>query len=191
MENQKCIVLSAPSGSGKTTLVKHLIGQPELALGFSISATSRAPRGQEKEGVDYYFLSQHDFRNKIEEHAFIEYEEVYKGTFYGTLKSEIQRIWSQNQNVVFDIDVVGGLNIKKQFPDKTLAIFIQPPNLTTLEKRLRLRQTDNEETIQKRLAKAKEELGFANQFDCTIVNDDLDQAKAEILQVVQQFLGLS
>ena len=133
METGKLFVFSAPSGSGKTTLVRHLLLQ-NLPLGFSISATSRAPRGEEKNGKDYYFLSEEEFRQKIEEDAFIEYEEVYKGAFYGTLRSEVERLWAEGKNVLFDIDVIGGLNVKEQYPEETLAIFIQPPSLEELEK---------------------------------------------------------
>ena len=157
MKTGKLFVFSAPSGSGKTTLVRHLLLQ-NLPLGFSISATSRPPRGEEKDGVDYYFLSEDEFRQKIEEEAFIEYEEVYQGAFYGTLRSEVERLWKEGKNVLFDIDVIGGLNVKEQYPEETLAVFVQPPSLEELEKRLRERKTETEEKIQQRLDKSAKEL---------------------------------
>ena len=182
------IVFSAPSGSGKTTLVKHLLTQ-EFPFGFSISATSRLPRGQEKNGTDYYFLSEIEFREKIVQDAFLEYEEVYPGTFYGTLRSEIDRLWSAGKHVLFDIDVVGGCNIKRQFPDQCLSLFVQPPSMEVLENRLRGRGTDNAEKIQQRLAKATTELAYATKFDHIIVNDDLETAKKELVALVQNFLN--
>lgn len=183
----KLVVFSAPSGSGKTTLVHHLL-QQGLPIGFSISATSRPPRGKEKDGVDYFFMSENSFREKIAEDAFLEYEEVYQGTFYGTLRSEVDRLWKTGKTVLFDIDVVGGLNIKRQYPDQCLALFIQPPSLSELEKRLRRRGTDNEKKIKERLAKATKELDLANQFDKVIVNDDLETAKEEVGKEVHVFL---
>ena len=147
-DSGKLVVFSAPSGSGKTTLVHHLLHQG-LPIGFSISATSRPPRGKEKDGVDYFFMSENSFREKIAENAFLEYEEVYEGTFYGTLRSEVDRLWKTGKTVLFDIDVVGGLNVKRQYPDQCLALFIQPPSLSELEKRLRGRGTDNEKKIAK------------------------------------------
>ena len=183
----KLVVFSAPSGSGKTTLVHHLL-QQGLPIGFSISATSRPPRGDEKDGVDYFFMSENSFREKIAEDAFLEYEEVYQGTFYGTLRSEVDRLWKTGKTVLFDIDVVGGLNIKRQYPDQCLALFIQPPSLSELEKRLRRRGTDNEKKIKERLAKATKELDLANQFDKVIVNDDLETAKEEVGKEVHVFL---
>ena len=184
----KLIVFSAPSGSGKTTLVQHLLTQ-DLPLGFSISATSRAPRGQEKDGVDYYFLSTAEFRTKIEQNAFLEYEEVYANTFYGTLRSEVDRLWATGKQVLFDIDVVGGLNIKHQFADQCLALFVQPPSLEALTYRLHGRGTDSEEKINERLTKAEEELRYAPQFDRVIVNDNLASAKKEVVAVIQSFLA--
>ena len=172
MKEGKLFVFSAPSGSGKTTLVKHLLTE-NLPLGFSISATSRKPRGKEKNCVDYHFLSSSDFQNKIKENAFVEYEEVYDDVFYGTLKSEIKLLWSQGKHVLFDIDVKGGINIKKQYPQNTLALFIQPPSKKILEERLRGRDTENEEDIQMRLARTEEEMSFAVQFYSVIINDDL------------------
>lgn len=186
-DSGKLVVFSAPSGSGKTTLVHHLL-QQGLPIGFSISATSRPPRGKEKDGVDYFFMSENSFREKIAEDAFLEYEEVYEGTFYGTLRSEVDRLWKTGKSVLFDIDVVGGLNVKRQYPDQCLALFIQPPSLSELEKRLRGRGTDNEKKIKERLTKATKELDLANQFDKVIVNDDLETAKEEIGKAVHVFL---
>ena len=184
----KLIVFSAPSGSGKTTLVRHLLQQPELDLDFSVSATSRQSRGTEVHGKDYYFLSVEEFKQHIQNDAFLEYEEVYKDNFYGTLKSELHRIWQQNKHVIFDIDVVGGLNIKRQFPEQTLAIFVKPPSKEVLEQRLRSRKTESEEKIQMRLAKAEEELSKANAFDIIIENDDLDKTKQEVYRLVSDFI---
>jgi len=186
-KNGNLIVFSAPSGSGKTTLVRYLLAQ-DIPFGFSISATSRLPRGAEQDGVDYYFLTEAAFREKIAQNAFLEYEEVYSGTFYGTLRTEVERLWASAKHVLFDIDVVGGLNIKQQFPEECLALFVQPPSLEELEKRLRGRGTDSEETIQQRLAKAKEELAYAPQFDRVIVNDNLETAQQEVRKAIEQFL---
>lgn len=186
-DSGKLVVFSAPSGSGKTTLVHHLL-QQGLPIGFSISATSRPPRGKEKDGVDYFFISENSFREKIAEDAFLEYEEVYEGTFYGTLRSEVDRLWKTGKTVLFDIDVVGGLNVKRQYTDQCLALFIQPPSLSELEKRLRRRGTDNEKKIKERLTKATKELNLANQFDKVIVNDDLETAKEEVGKEVHVFL---
>lgn len=187
MKSGKLFVFSAPSGSGKTTLVRHLLNQ-NLPLGFSISATSRSPRGEEVNGEDYYFLSEEDFRKKIEEDAFVEYEEVYAGAFYGTLRSEVERLWAEGKNVLFDIDVVGGLNVKAQFPEETLSIFVQPPSLEELESRLRNRGTETEDKIQQRLDKSAKELVFAQDFDVILVNDNLNIAKQEVVHLVKQFL---
>lgn len=189
MKNGKCIVFSAPSGSGKTTLARHLLEQEAFKLSFSISATTRPPRGKEQHKKDYYFLSEAAFKNHIADNAFAEYEEVYPGMYYGTLKSELERIWAAGHNVMFDIDVVGGLNIKKLYPNDTLAIFIKTPNLGVLEDRLRQRGTDSEEKIAMRLAKAKTELQRAADFDYIILNDDLETAKYEIEKVVRNFLN--
>jgi guanylate kinase len=178
----KLIVFSAPSGSGKTTLVHHLL-QKNIPFGFSISATSRPPR------VDYYFLSPEAFQAKIKEDAFVEFEEVYENTYYGTLKSEIDRLWSEGKHILFDIDVVGGLSIKNKFPKNTLAVFVQPPSVAALEERLRQRGTDSEEKIKERLAKAEKELSYANQFDYILVNDTLETAKKEVVQTVLHFLN--
>lgn len=185
--SNKLIVFSAPSGSGKTTLIRHLL-QSNLPLGFSISATSRAPRGKELDGHDYYFLTPETFQNKINEGAFVEYEEVYSGLYYGTLISEIERLWALGKTVLFDIDVVGGLNVKAKYPDQTLSIFVQPPSIEVLEKRLRNRATDSEDKIQERLAKSSSELAFAKDFDVILVNNELQQAKAEAEELVRNYL---
>lgn len=187
----KLIVFSAPSGSGKTTLVRYLLQQAELDLDFSISATSRQARGEETHGKDYYFLTADDFKNHVNRDEFLEYEEVYKDNFYGTLKSELYRIWQQGKHVIFDIDVIGGLNIKRQFPEQTLAIFVKPPSKEILEQRLRSRQTETEEKIQMRLAKAEQELSKAALFDVVIENDDLEIAKKEVYQLVSAFIRQS
>ena len=188
MQKGKLIVFSAPSGSGKTTLVHHLLKQ-NLALGFSISATSREPRGKEQEGVDYYFLSPDDFCKKIQSNEFVEYEEVYPNTYYGTLVSEIERLWQQDQHILFDIDVVGGLNIKEKYPENTLSIFVQPPSISELEDRLRKRGTDSEKKIRGRLEKAKEELTYASKFDAILINENLEEAKKEVVQMVSNFIN--
>lgn len=183
----KCIIFSAPSGAGKTTIVRHLLANcPDLE--FSISACSRASRGQEQNGKDYYFFTLEEFQQKIKENAFIEWEEVYQDMFYGTLKDEIQRIWEKNKAVIFDVDVVGGLNLKKQFGSKALAVFVQPPSIEALEKRLRERSTETEEKIAIRMAKAKTELEKAGAFDYILKNDDLELACSEALHLVQDFL---
>lgn len=184
----KLVIVSAPSGAGKTTLVKHLL-QQGLNLEFSISATSRGPRHTETHGKDYYFLTEKEFRSKIDGNHFLEWEEVYAGKYYGTLKSEIERIASKGGNVIFDVDVVGGLNIKKQYNDKALAIFIQPPSVEELENRLRNRATDTDEVIQTRVDKAKHELTFAKDFDVVITNDCLETACKEMVDVVNSFLN--
>lgn len=188
MNNQKLIVFSAPSGSGKTTIVKHLLSNTNLPLEFSISAASREPRGNEIDKKDYYFLSIEDFKQKIKNDAFLEFEEVYPNNFYGTLKSEIERIWAMNKAVIFDIDVIGGLNIKKQFPEKTLAIFVQPPSVEELEKRLRGRATETDEKIKIRISKAETEIKKAPHFDAIITNDSLDIAKEQAFKLVSKFL---
>ncbi|WP_010522090.1 guanylate kinase [Aquimarina agarivorans] len=188
MNKGKLIVFSAPSGSGKTTIVQHLLRKTDLALEFSISATSRSPRGQEIDGKDYYFLSIDQFKTKIANDEFLEFEEVYSNNFYGTLKSEVERIWKTGKAVIFDIDVVGGLNIAKQFPQETLSIFVKPPNKIELEKRLRGRATETEQKIQMRLAKADKELNLALKFDAIITNDNLKIAKQEAYQLVSKFL---
>ena len=185
----KLIVFSAPSGSGKTTIVRHLLEQTDLPLAFSISATTRAPRGAEKEGEDYYFLSPEAFKSKIEKGEFLEYEEVYPGLFYGTLASEVKRLWNENKAVLFDIDVMGGISIKKSFPNETLTVFVQPPSIKTLEERLRSRNTDTEETLQIRLSKAQQELDKAQAFDEIVINDDLSTALTQTEELVRSFLS--
>lgn len=183
----KVIIFSAPSGSGKTTLVKHCLGQfPELE--FSISATTRSPRGEEINGKDYHFLTPDEFRQKINENAFIEYEEVYADKFYGTLKSEVERIWANQKIVIFDVDVVGGVNLKKIFGKQAMSIFIAPPSIEELEKRLINRNTDSLEIIKMRVNKAQEELSYQNQFDKIIINKDLDLAKKEIETLIFNFI---
>lgn len=182
----KLIIFSAPSGSGKTTIVRHLLGRyPQLA--FSISATSREPRQNEKEGVDYYFLPVEDFRKRIEEGEFLEWEEVYAGQYYGTLRSEVERLQKAGRHVVFDIDVVGGFRLKQEFGSEALAIFVQPPSLEIMEKRLRERGTDSEEQLQKRLGKAREELSYANRFDHVLVNNRLEETLTKAEQLVTVF----
>jgi len=185
---KKVIIFSAPSGSGKTTIINYLLTQ-NLPLQFAVSATSRAPRGDEKDGVDYYFLSIESFKKKIKDDEFIEYEEVYKDTFYGSLKSEIESIMSNGYHVVFDVDVAGGFRIKQCFAESALSIFIKPPSIKELRKRLLARGTDPPAIIESRLAKAEYELGFASEFDVVIVNDILEKAQAETLYAVQQFIN--
>ena len=184
----KLIIFSAPSGSGKSTIINFLLKQ-NLNLHFSISATSRAPRGTEKDGVEYYFLTPDEFRARIAAGDFLEYEEVYTDKYYGTLKSEVERRLMSGDNVIFDVDVVGGCNIKKFYGDRALSVFIQPPSVEELRCRLEGRGTDAPEIIESRIAKAEYELGFAPQFDCVIVNDDLEAAKAEALKVIKEFLA--
>lgn len=189
MENQgKLIVFSAPSGSGKTTIVRYLLGKTELNLDFSISATSRAPRGHEKEGTDYYFMSLDTFKNHIRNDDFLEWEEVYRDNFYGTLKKEVERIWAQGKHVVFDIDVVGGLDIKKIYPERTLAVFVQPPSIEELKIRLKKRKTETDDKINMRVAKASIELATAPQFDHIIVNNELNVALEEAYDLVKEFI---
>ena len=185
----KLIVFSAPSGSGKTTIVRHLLKQPELNLEFSISATSRESRGQEVDGKDYYFLSLEEFKNKIRNDEFLEWEEVYRDNFYGTLKSEIERIWSNGKHVIFDIDVTGGLRIKKKFPEETLAVFVKPPNLNELIRRLKDRGEESQDKINMRVAKAPVELATAPQFDTIVVNTDLEKALEDAYNLVANFIN--
>ena len=189
MEKGKLIIVSAPSGSGKSTIVQWLMTEhPELRLYFSVSATSRPPRGTEQHGVEYFFLSPDEFRQRIERDEFLEFEEVYQDRYYGTLKEQVERQREQGQNVVFDVDVKGGVNIKKYYGDRALSLFIQPPSVEELRRRLEGRATDTPEAIRERLAKAEYEMTFAPQFDRIIVNDDLDVAKQETLLVVSDFL---
>ena len=184
----KLIIVSAPSGAGKTTIVRHLLSLP-IAVAFSVSATSRSPRNGELDGKDYYFLSNDDFKEKVANNEFLEWEEVYPGTCYGTLKSEVDRIWNDGKSVIFDVDVIGGLNIKNIFGDKALAIFVQPPSVETLRQRLRGRSTETEEKINMRIAKAEYELEFANRFDVVLINDKLEVALSEAESLVRNFLG--
>lgn len=184
----KLIVFSAPSGSGKTTIVRHLLKQKELNLEFSISATSREQRGDEINGQDYYFLSFEEFKKKIKKDEFLEWEEVYRDNFYGTLKSEVERIWSHGKNVIFDIDVSGGLRIKRKFPEQTLSIFVKPPSIDELKIRLKKRQTESNDKINMRIAKASAELATAPLFDMVIVNDTLEHALEESYNLVSYFL---
>ncbi|RMG75925.1 MAG: guanylate kinase [Bacteroidetes bacterium] len=184
----KCIIISAPSGAGKTTIVHHLLKIfPELE--FSVSATSRPRRANEQNGKDYYFLSPEEFKKRIENNEFIEWEEVYPNQYYGTLKSEIERIWNEGKHVIFDVDVVGGLNLKKIFKDRALAIFIMPPSMEVLEERLRQRKTEAEEKIKMRLNKAKEEIAKAKEFDKIVVNDNLSHAVADAEKFIRNFLN--
>ncbi|MCW9038405.1 guanylate kinase [Altibacter sp.] len=184
----KLIVFSAPSGSGKTTIVQYLRQQEDLNLDFSVSATSRDPRGDEVHGEDYYFISLKDFKQHIKNGDFLEWEEVYRDNFYGTLKSEVERIWAQGKNVIFDIDVVGGLRIKKKYPEQTLAVFVKPPSIDELKIRLKKRKTESDERINMRIAKASVELATAPQFDYIIENNNLKKALQESHDLVADFL---
>lgn len=183
----KLIIFSAPSGSGKSTIINYLLEQ-DLHLAFSISATSRPPRGQEQHGVEYFFLTPEEFRQRIADNEFLEYEEVYQDRFYGTLKSQVENQLNAGQNVIFDVDVVGGCNIKQFYGDRALSVFIQPPSIEELRHRLEGRGTDAPEVIESRIAKAAYELSFAPKFDVVIINDDLETAKAEALRVIREFL---
>lgn len=183
----KLVIFSAPSGSGKSTIINYLLNQG-LRLKFSISATSRAPRGEEQDGREYYFLSPGEFRQRIEAGDFLEYEEVYKDKYYGTLKSEVERILASGDNVIFDVDVVGGCNIKQFYGSRALSVFIQPPSIDELRRRLESRGTDAPDVIESRLAKAQYELSFSPRFDVVIMNDDLARAEAEALRCIQNFL---
>ncbi len=185
----KLIVFSAPSGSGKTTIVRHLLRQEQLNLEFSISCTSREPRGAEKSGKDYYFISLSEFKQHIKHDDFLEWEEVYRDNFYGTLKSEVERIWAMGKHVIFDIDVVGGLRIKKKFPKETLAVFVKPPSVDELKIRLKKRKTESDDKINMRIAKASVELATAPQFDHIILNDDLEKALDEAQDLVKDFVS--
>ena len=185
----KLIIFSAPSGAGKTTIVRHLLEKHGDKIAFSISATTRAPRGAEKDGKDYYFVSVDEFLHRVATHQFIEFEEVYAGTYYGTLRSELDRIWAEGKNVVFDIDVVGGLRLKSKFPEQALSIFVNPPSLAVLKERLSGRGTDSPEKLQERFAKAEHELSFADKFDVVLNNFDLETACAEAEKLVLDFMG--
>lgn len=184
----RCIIFSAPSGAGKTTLVRHIL-KVRGDLAFSVSATSRNPRGQEQEGIDYYYMTPEAFRTQIDADAFVEWEEVYHDQYYGTLKAEILRIWGNQQHVVFDVDVEGGVSLKRVFGDRALSVFVQPPSLEVLESRLRSRGTESEANIAKRMAKAERELTYADYFDHILVNDDLERAKQEVVDLVERYLS--
>lgn len=187
--NGKFVIFSAPSGAGKTTIVKHLLSKG-LPLEFSISATSRKPRNNEVNSKDYYFFSEEEFKKNIADNQFIEWEEVYQGNFYGTLKSEVNRIWKNGNHVLFDIDVKGGVNLKRMYPEITKSIFIMPPSVEELERRLVSRSTDDMETIKKRVGKSIEELKFADKFDLVIVNDNLEEAQNAAFKAVKDFLQI-
>jgi guanylate kinase len=189
-KNGKCIIFSAPSGSGKSTIVQWLMAEhPELRLAFSISATSRPPRGTEQHGVEYFFLSPEEFRSRIAANEFLEYEEVYQDRFYGTLKEQVDNQLKAGQNVVFDVDVKGGCNIKEHYGSKALSVFIQPPSVEELRRRLIGRATDSMEQIEQRVAKAEYEMGFAPRFDRIVINDNLDEAKQQTLDTLRKFLS--
>lgn len=183
----RLIIVSAPSGSGKTTLVKHLLSEfPSLT--FSVSATSRALRGNEVDGKDYFFITQDEFRSKIADGELLEWQEVYPGCYYGTLKQQVNKILNEGMDMIFDVDVIGGLNIKKEFGNRSLALFVSPPSLAILEERLNCRNTDSPETIRKRVEKASKEMTYSGKFDYILINDDLEEAKKEIVKVVGDFL---
>ncbi|MBI5010103.1 MAG: guanylate kinase [Bacteroidia bacterium] len=184
----KLVIISAPSGAGKTTIVRHLL-ESRLNLSFSVSATTRPPRGSEKNGEDYFFMSVQEFKRRIADNEFVEWEEVYEDLYYGTLKSEMERIWNDNKHVLFDVDAKGGINLKKKFGTDSIAIFIMPPSVEELENRLVKRATDSPEKIRMRINKAREEMNLANQFDTVIVNHQLDQAKMETTKTVSSFLS--
>lgn len=186
----KIIILSAPSGTGKSTIINRLIKDDGLRLGFSISATSRAPRGAEVDGKDYFFLSDEEFQRRVEAGDFVEWEEVYAGTCYGTLESEVERVTGSGHNLIMDVDVKGALSIKNRFGEEALSIFVMPPDISTLEQRLRSRATDSEETIARRLAKAEYEMGFADRFDTVVVNDELEKAIKDVDSHIRMFCGL-
>lgn len=188
MKKGKIIILSAPSGTGKSTIIARLMQNPDLKLGFSVSATSRAPRGAEVDGREYYFLSPEEFRAKVDNEEFVEWEEVYAGTCYGTLVSEVERVIDSGRNLIMDIDVKGALNVKKRYGSQALSLFILPPSVEELERRLRSRSTDTEESIRKRLEKAEYEMSFAPQFDARIVNDDLDLASKEVEDTIKNVI---
>lgn len=183
----KIIILSAPSGTGKSTIISELMKKPELRLGFSISATSRKPRGKETNGKDYFFLTEQEFQDKVDRGEFVEWEEVYAGTRYGTLESEVSRVTESGRNLIMDVDVKGALNIKRRYGSGALAVFVMPPDIDTLEKRLRNRGTDSDETIAKRLAKARYEIGFSKEFDEVVVNDSLPEAVENVERKIKKF----
>ena len=189
MEQGKLIIISAPSGSGKSTIIGRIMQDEALKLAFSVSATTRPRRGQEVHGVDYYFLTQEEFESKIEGDELVEYQEVYKGRYYGTLKSEVERITAMGMNVVLDLDVLGGVNVKRMYGDRALSIFIQPPSVEVLRERLIKRGTDSMEDIQARVDKAEFEISIGPQFDFTVINDDLDTAVNEVHQLIEDFIN--
>lgn len=189
MNTGKLLVFSAPSGSGKTTIVRHLLAQEDLNLEFSISCATREPRGEEVDGKDYYFITWEEFKKHIKAEEFVEWEEVYTNNYYGTLKSEVERIWAKGKNVIFDIDVSGGLRIKHKFPQETLAVFVKPPSVDELKRRLKERSTESDEKINMRIAKAHVELATAPQFDKIIKNYDLDIAKEDAYNLVKDFIS--
>ena len=189
MQKGKLLVFSAPSGSGKTTIVRHLLAQPDLNLEFSISCTTREARGEEIDGKDYYFISWDEFKKHIKAEEFVEWEEVYTDNFYGTLKAEVDRIWALGKHVIFDIDVAGGLRIKHKFPNETLAVFVKPPSVDELKRRLKQRSTESEDKINMRISKASVELATAPQFDTIIKNYDLEVAKQDAYQLVKDFVN--
>ena len=187
----KLIIFSAPSGTGKSTIINWLMQEhPELHMAFSISCTSRAPRGTEQDGVEYFFLTPDEFRTKIENGEFLEYEEVYTDRFYGTLKSQVEKQQEEGQNVVFDVDVKGGCNIKKHYGEDALSIFIMPPSVSELRRRLESRATDAPEVIDQRIARAEFEISYADRFDKVVINDDLEKAKHEVLGIISEYIGL-
>lgn len=189
MTKGKIIILSAPSGTGKSTIISRLMDYQDLKLGFSISATSRAPRGEEKDGREYYFLTSEEFRKRVENGEFVEWEEVYAGTCYGTLVSEVERVTGSGRNLIMDIDVKGALNVKKRYGKDALSIFILPPSVEELERRLRARSTDSEESIARRLDKAEYEMGFSDKFDRRVVNDSLDSCCSEVKKLIEDFIA--
>jgi len=186
--NQKILIFSAPSGSGKTTIVRHLLAQ-NSKLAFSISATTRVKRAQETNGIDYYFLSKEDFQKKIEANEFVEWEQVYEGSFYGTLHSEVERIWDKDKVAVFDVDVQGALKLKKYYQEKALAVFVKVPSVEELRKRLLARKTETPATLAKRIAKAESEMSYEKDFDVSLINYNLEQSFADAEKIVQGFLG--
>jgi len=188
MDQGKLIIFSAPSGSGKSTIVRHLLRR-DVPIEFSVSATNRAPRGAEKNGVDYYFISSAEFKSKINSKAFLEWEEVYPDRYYGTLNAEVDRIWANGKQVIFDIDVEGGLNLKKQFGERALSVFIKAPSLDVLKERLMARNTEDQENLNMRLDKAESEMAYAKYFDLVIVNDDLEIAQEQAYQKVMDFIN--